>query len=201
MGGVASTADADDSTAGPTGVRYGNPIGFLGPLGTSPGAFTLSATTGQFVDLNLGTTATGPFLGAAGTAPAPSIHFVATSAGNSFGVVNVGSGIRGRSQSVSFIGGSADTLPDLVLGGQADGNRLYLVNGSALTTLSGTVDVSTPLGGNVPSIVQIPNKLPADWGNGFTTGTVIIDANKDGFADFAIGEFVSSKPGRVAVFY
>jgi hypothetical protein len=63
------------------------------------------------------------------------------------------------------------------------------------------VDVSTPLTGNVPGIVQIPNKLPVDWGNGYTTGTLVIDANGDKVADFAIGEFVSGKPGRVAVFY
>jgi hypothetical protein len=200
-GGIASTVNADDSTVGSGPDRYGNPIGYLGPLGPSAGAITLAAVTGKYVDLHIGTAATGPFLGTPGGAPTASVRFTDSQSGNSFGVINVGSGIRGKSQAVSFIGGVADTLPDLVLAGQGDGNRLYLVSGAALTTLSGTVDISTPLSGNVPGIVQIPNKFPADWANGYTTGAVIVDSNNDKFADFAIGEFSSGKPGRVAVFY
>jgi hypothetical protein len=154
------------------------------------------------VDLNLGTATTGPFLGTAGSAPAPSARFVDSLSGNSFGVINIGSGIRGKSQGVSFIGGVADTVPDLVLAGQSEtGNKLYLINGALLTSLSGTVDVSTPLGGNVPGVVPLANKLPSDWARGYTTGAAIVDANGDGVADFAVGEFVSGAPGRVAVFY
>ena len=89
-----------------------------------------------------------------------------------------------------------------MLAGQGEtGNPFYLIAGTALTSLSGTVDVSTPPLGNVPGIVKLTSKLPSDWGNGYTTGAVIIDSNGDGFADFAVGEFVSGKPGRVAVFY
>jgi hypothetical protein len=200
--GIVVATSADDSTVGPGADRYGTPIGFLGPLGGSPGALALSAVQGAYVDLHIGTAATGPFLGAAGSAPAPSAHFVDAMSGNSFGVVNIGGGIRGTSQTVSFIGGATDKVPDLVLAGQAEANNnIYLINGALLTTVSGTVDISTPLAGNVPGIVKISSKLPANWGNGYTASAPIIDVNGDGVADFAIGEFVSSKPGRVAVFY
>jgi hypothetical protein len=199
--GVATTTSADHSTVGSGADRYGNPIGFLGPLGPSFGALTLAATTGMYVDLHIGTPTTGPFLGAAGGAPTPSVRFIDSQSANSFGVINFGSGIRGKSQAVSFIGGVADKVPDLVLAGQAEANKLYLINGALLTTLSGMVDVSTPLSGNVPGIVQIPNRFPADWALGYTMGTAIIDSNGDGVADFAIGEGVTGKPGRVAVFY
>jgi len=200
-GGVLSTANADDSTVGVGADRYGTPIGFLGPLGASPGAFTLGATLGRYVDLQLGNATTGPFLGTAGSAPAPAVRFVDSQSGNSFGIVNIGSGIRGTAQSVQFVGGHLDTAPDLVLAGQAENGKIYLISGAALTTLSGTVDVSTPLAGNVPGIIQVPNHFPADWANGYATGCVIGDSNDDGHGDFAIGEAVSGKPGRVAVFY
>jgi hypothetical protein len=116
--------------------------------------------------------------------------------------VNIGSGIRGKSLATSFIGGLQDNVPDLVLAQQAEtGNRLYLVNGNYLTTLSGTVDLSASLTGNIPGVVQVNSRLPGDWSPGYTMGALIIDIDKDGVADFAIGEAVSSKPGRVAVFY
>jgi hypothetical protein len=199
-GGVLTAASADDSTVGVGADRYGSTAGFLGPLGTSPGALTIGATSGKYVDLDLGTATTGPFLGATGTPPAPSIHFVDLSSGNSFGVINIGSGISGTSQAVSFIGG--DNLPDLVLAGQGETNKpIYLVSGAVLTTLSGTVNVAAPQTGNVPGIVQVSSKFPADWSSGFTTGCAILDLNGDLHADFAIGESVSGKPGRVAVFY
>jgi hypothetical protein len=199
-GGVLSATSADDSTIGSGTDRYGTPIGFLGPLGSSPGAFTLAATAGKYVDLHLGTPSSGPFLGTAGGAPAASVRFVDSASGNSFGVVSFGSGVRGTSTAGSFIGG--DSLPDLVLAGQSEtGRPIYLVSGSALTTLSGTVDVSQPQSGNVPGILKVSNKFPMDWSNGFTTGCSIVDLNGDGYADFAIGEFASGIPGRVAVFY
>src|SRR5204863_5816206 len=138
--------------------------------------------TGKYVELHIGTAAAGPFLGTPGGAPAPSIRFVDQASGSSFGVISIGSGIQGTPQAVSFIGG--DALPDLVLAGQGEtGNRIYLVSGAALTTLSGTVDVTTPIAGNVPGIVSMANKLPADWGNGYTTGCVIVDANGDTHGD------------------
>jgi Fibronectin type III domain/FG-GAP-like repeat/FG-GAP repeat len=198
-GSVVAATSANDSTVGSGADRYGTPIGYLGPLGTSPAAFTLGANTGKYVELHIGTDAAGPFLGTPGGAPAPSIRFVDQASGNSFGVISIGSGILGMPLAVSFIG---DALPDLVLAGQGEtGNRIYLVSGAVLTTLSGTVDVTTPIAKNVPGIVSMANKLPADWGNGYTTGCVIVDANGDMHGDFAIGEFVSSGPGRVAVFF
>jgi hypothetical protein len=120
-------------------------------------------------------------------------------AGNSFGVVAIGSGVRGTTQVTSFIG---NALPDLVLAGQGEADRaLYVISGTALMSLSGTVDVSAPISGTVPGIVRVPGKFPADWTNGFTTGALITDLDADGHGDFAIGEFSSGTPGRVAVFY
>jgi hypothetical protein len=198
-GGVMTSDAADDSTAGSGTDRYGAPIAYLGPLGSSPGAFALAAVQGRYVDVELGTAATGPFLGAAASAPAPSVRFVDALAGNSFGVVAFGSGVRGTSQVKSFIG---DATPDLVLAGQAEqNNAIYIVNGSVLGSLSGMIDVSTPSMATIPGTVRLVDKLPADWGNGYTTGALINDLDGDGHADFAIGEFVSAKPGRVAVFY
>jgi hypothetical protein len=199
-GGVATTASADDTTVGVGADRYGTPIGFLGPLGASPGAITIAGVSGKYVDLHLGTTSTGPFLGTAGSSASPAARFIDTASGNSFGVVNVGSGVRGTSTAGSFIGG--DSVSDLVLAGQGEvGRPIYLVSGSALTTLSGTIDVSQTQSGNVPGILKVSNKFPTDWSNGFTSGTSIVDLDGDGYTDFAIGEFSSATPGRVAVFY
>jgi hypothetical protein len=199
-GGTLTAANADDSTIGMAADRYGVPIAFLGPLGSSPGAFALAGLLGKYVDLHLGTAATGPFLGVPGSAPAPSVRFVDTASGNSFGVVSIGSGIRGTSKAVSFIGG--DALPDLVLAGQGEANKpLYLVSGAALTSMSGTTDVSTVPTGNVPTIVKVSGKFPADWSNGYAGACAIVDLNGDGYGDFAIGETVTAAPGRVAVFY
>jgi hypothetical protein len=205
VGGVATASAADDSTVGSASDRYGTPIAYLGPLGPSPGAVALAAlgnTASGYVELHLGTTASGPFLGTTGGAPTGVVRLRTSQAGNSFGVVNIGSGIRGKSLATSFIGGLQDNVPDLVLAQQAEtGNRLYLVNGNYLTTLSGTVDLSASLTGNIPGVVQVNSRLPGDWSPGYTMGALIIDIDKDGVADFAIGEAVSSKPGRVAVFY
>jgi hypothetical protein len=205
MGGVTTAASADDSTVGSASDRYGTPIAYLGPLGSSPGAVALSAlgnTASGYVELYRGTAAAGPFQGTAGGSPTNVIRLRTSQAGNSFGVVNIGSGIRGKSLATSFIGGLNDKVPDMLLAQQAEtGNRLYLMNGAYLNTLSGTVDVSTPLTGNIPGVVQINSKLPGDWSPGYTMGTLVVDLDKDGVADFAIGEAVSGKPGRVAVFY
>src|SRR5262249_17849720 len=198
--GVVAAASAHDSTAGSAAGRYRMAIGFPGPPGGSPGAFTLGATTGKYVDLDLGTEATGPFLGTPGGAPAASVRFTDPASASSFGVINIGSGDLGTPNAVSLIG--ADALPDLVLAGQGEPNNpIYLVSGSVLTTLSGTVDVTKPLAGNVPGIIRVPSKLPADWGNGYATGCVILDLDGDQFGDFAIGELAPAAPGRVAVFY
>jgi hypothetical protein len=198
--GTTTTASATDSTVGVAADRYGTPLGFLGPLGSSPGALTIAAVPSQYVDVHLGTTSTGPLVGAAGSSPSPSVRLVDSQSGNSFGVVNIGSGIRGTSTAGSFIGG--DSVPDLAVAGQGEiGRPIYIVSGGVLTTSSGTVDVAQPQTGNVPGIIKVSNKFPTDWSNGYTTGCPIVDLDGDGFADFAIGEAAASVPGRVAVFY
>jgi hypothetical protein len=191
---------ANDSTVTAVADFYGYNLGFLGPVG-GPGAVTIAATsaTTPFVDVNLGTAAMGPFLGASGGAPAPTVRLEDGSAGNSFGVVNLGGGIKGMSQGVSFIGG--DSVPDLVVAEQSEVETpIYVVNGAALSSMSGIVDVSAAQTAVVPSIVKAPNHFPSDW-RGYGGMSLIIDSNKDGYADFAIGEFAPAKIGRVVVFY
>src|SRR6185437_2135761 len=138
-----------------------------------------TSATPPFVDVNLGTAAMGPFLGASGSAPAPTVRFEDTAGGNSFGVVNLGGGIKGTSQGVSFVGG--DSVPDLVLAQQAEaGTPIYIVNGSALSSMSGIVDVSTAQSAVVPAIVKAPNHFPSDW-RGYGGMSLIVDSNKDGY--------------------
>ena len=144
---------------------------------------------------------TGPLLGVAGGAPAASFRLSDTAAGNSFGVVNLGSGVRGTSQTLSLVGG--DAAPDLVVGGQGEsGNPLYIVNGAAMPSLSGSVDVSGAQLqlGLVPTVVKVTGQIPSDWRGYFGSG-LISDSNGDGQPDFAVGEFAPGKVGRVVVFY
>jgi hypothetical protein len=200
VGGVLTAAMSDDSTVGVGADRYGIPIGYLGSLGGSPGAITLAGIIGKYVDLHVGTAVTGPFGGSKGAAPVPKVRLIDGQSGNSFGVVNIGSGIEGTSGAVSFLGG--DAVPDLVVAGQSEnGVSFYIINGSSLVTMSGVVDVSVPLAGAVPGIVKVSGKFPSDWSSGFAMGSVIVDLNGDKYGDFAIGESVTGKPGRVAVFY
>lgn len=201
--GILTAAMADDSTIGTMGETYGQTLGLLGPLGASPGAISVGAPLAKYVDVHLGTVATGPFLGANGGAPASSVRFINPASGNSFGAVNFGSGVRGTSQTVSIIG--SDALPDLIVAGQTEtGSPLYVVSGALIPTLSGTVDVSSPpaaiSGAIAPPIVKVSNKLPLDW-IGYSIGTVIPDSNNDGYADFAVGELTTTTAGRVVVLY
>jgi hypothetical protein len=198
--GVLTASAANDSTVTAAADFYGFDLGFLGSIG-GPGAVSVAATsaTPPFVDVNLGTAAMGPLLGASGSAPAPTVRLEDSSAGNSFGVVNLGGGIKGTSQGVSFIGG--DTVPDLVVAGQSEtGNPVYIVNGSALSAMSGIVDVAAAQAAVVPPIVKAANHFPSGW-EGYGGMSLIVDSNKDGYADFAIGEFAPGKVGRVVVFY
>jgi hypothetical protein len=197
--GILTAANADDSVIGPVADRYGGTLGFIGAVGSSLGAVAAATTTGKYVDVHLGTAATGPLLGPAGGAPAPSVHFVDAASGNAFGVITLGGGVKGTSRVVSLIGG--DALPDLVLAGQGEANNpVYIVNGAALSTLTGTVDVSAVQSTIVTPIVKASGRIPNPWG-GYAGATVIPDSNSDGFADFAIGENGFQAAGRVVVFY
>jgi hypothetical protein len=199
-----TVADALDSTVGVAADRYGASFGFLGPLGPSPGGVTFSgATTGAYVDVHLGTVATGPFLGTMGGAPAATVRLINTATTTSFGVVNIGGGIKGTSRVVSIIGESLTETPvsDLVVAGQGEaGNSIYIVNGAAIPAMSGTIDVAAAQTAPVPSIVKISNQIPAGW-TGYTLGTIVPDVNGDGYGDFAVGEFAPGRPGRAVLFY
>ena len=95
-----------------------------------------------------------------------------------------------------------DTTSDLVVAGYAEtGTPVYIVNGALLPTLSGTVDVSaaatqSPL---VPSVIKLSGQIPSGWG-GYAGATVIPDADKDTYPDFAVGEFAPGRAGRIVIF-
>ena len=154
---------------------------------------------GKYVDVHLGTAASGPFGGAAGGPPSAQVRLVDTASGNGFGLINLGGGVEGTASVVSFIGG--DNVPDLLVAGQSETDvPLYLINGAAIPTLSGMVDVSLAQGAVVPSIVKVANRLPTGF-VAFATASLIVDSNKDGYADFAVGESAFGAAGRVVVFY
>jgi hypothetical protein len=189
---------ANDSAVTVASDRYGNSLGLLGAIGPSPDATVIGALGGRYVDVYFGTSSTGPIVGSTGGTPSPTIHFVDGASGNSFGVINIGSAVKGTSQVASLIG--ADTTPDLVLAGLAEtGFPLYIVNGTAMATMSGTVDVSSL---NDPgSIIKLTGVIPPDWVT-YSAGTIVPDSNGDGVPDFAIGESVgSTATGRVIVVY
>ncbi|HEY2904079.1 MAG TPA: hypothetical protein VGL59_26055 [Polyangia bacterium] len=201
--GILSVTNAADSTAGDATVTYGVNSGFLGKLGSSPGALTLGAPDGKYVDVHVGTAVTGPFpFDSVNPAPAGILHVVDSFSGVAFGIVNLGTGIRGTSTSVSLIG---DSSPDLVLAGQGETNTpVYILSGTSLLSQTGTLnfsDSSSPVQtGLTPGLVKILNAVP--W-SGYTGGldSVIPDSNGDGYADFALGENDFGGPGRVVVFY
>jgi hypothetical protein len=199
---------------------YSRTFGVMGPLGGAPNAVTVASTLAGRVDIHLGSVATGgPFNTTAGMAPSARTTLVDSAAQLSFGVVNLGGGIRGTTGSVSFIGG--DMTADLVVGGLSEGvvnaGPLYIVNGVAIPNLpAGNVDVfaigPTAIGtGVVPTIVKI-NVTPgapaaglpaggATW-NGYSATTVVRDLNGDGAGDFAFGEIATAPTaGRVVVFW
>jgi hypothetical protein len=187
------SASVDSTVFSPASDAYGGPVSVLGPLGNSPAAIAIGAI-GFFVDVHLGTAATGPFLGAAGGAPAPSVRFVDPASSNSFGVVTLGTGVPGSGRALSFIDG--DTLPDLILAGQVEpGNPLYIISGADLTSMSGTVNVTT-----AANVLRVPNRVPANW-TGYAGMSIIVDSNGDGFPDIALGEFKSNNAGRVLILY
>ena len=166
-------------------------------MGASPAGVTITSNVNpSFVDVHLATAAAGPFGGARGTAPMPTIHLTSSATANSFGVINMGSVVSGTTTGGSLIG--ADTIPDLVVAGQAAAsNALYVLSGAVIPTLSGNVDVASP---TTPGVVTIKGKLPASW-VGYGRGSVVPDLNSDGFTDFAVGEFATGMPGRVVVFW
>ena len=196
--GPISAAMNDDSVVGTAADRYGITLGLIGALGTSPGAISIGATSGQYVDVHMGTAATGPFTGTPGGAPSPTVRFTDPTSGNSFGVLNVGGGVKGTSLLVSVVG---DASPDLILAGQASVNQpIYIVDGSAIPSMTGSVNLATagPAAGS--RMVTILGRMPSGWG-GYASGTIVQDADGDGYGDFAVGESNGSAAGRVVVFH
>ncbi len=167
----------------------------MGTIGTSPDAVTVGALGGKYVDVYFGNVATGPIVGTAGAAPQPTVHLTDGASGNSFGVINIGGAVKGTAQTFSLVGG--DTVPDLVVAGQAEtGMPVYIVDGASLANLSGTVDVSSSA-----AAIKVSGVIPSDWVS-FSTGSLIPDSNGDGFPDFAVGEDVAlAAAGRVVIFY
>ncbi len=59
--GPITAAMNDESVVGPAADCYGLSLGFIGAVGGSLGAVSIGAPTVQYVDVHLGTAATGPF--------------------------------------------------------------------------------------------------------------------------------------------
>jgi hypothetical protein len=183
----------DSTIFTPTTDAYGAPLSLIGPVGASANAVAIGAI-GFFVDVHLGNSATGPLAGSAGGAPAPAVRFTNSAAGNSWGVLALGSAVPGKNQSLTLIAG--DAIGDLVMAGQAEtGNPIYLVSGADLASMTGMVDVTT-----AAKVAKAPNHLPSDW-RGYAGATIIPDSDGDGYSDFAVGEFASTGVGRVVVFH
>lgn len=194
---TADATSAFDSVifAGGNG-QYGTVLSTLGPIGSAVGVVTASATGagGNFVDLLLAQPADGVFAGAKGAAPTPAVRFTSSSSGNSVGVVNLTSYLPGAAVTGSLIGG--DTVPDLVIAGQADATlTVYIVNGSAIPSLTGTVDLATAASG----VVAIKNKLPTGWVGYGRNSTLATDLNGDGYADIVLGESTNMAGRAVAL--
>ncbi|HVT09699.1 MAG TPA: fibronectin type III domain-containing protein, partial [Polyangia bacterium] len=200
LGAPITASAADDSSVTAATARYGSTLGLLGPIGTSTDAITIGALSAQYVDVNFGTAATGPIVGAAGGAPTPSVRLVDTAAGNSFGVINIGSTVRGSGQVGSFVGSETTAVPDLVVAGQAEtGLPLYIVNGAALANMSGTVDVAAAT--DPTAIIKLTGVIPSNWA-AYSVGTIIANTDNHGTPGFAVGESVgSASAGRVVVIY
>ncbi len=198
--GAISASSANDSATAALADRYGTTLGLLGPLGVSPAAISIGSpvAAGGYLDVHIGTAATGPILGVPTGTPSASVRFVAT--GNGFGGVNIGGGIRGTAQVASVVGN--DAVGDLVIAGNAEaGMPIYIVDGARLSSMSGTVNVSSPPASLSPFILRVPGKLPSGWANA-SLGALVPDCNGDGHGDFAIAESVGAAlAGRVVVFY
>jgi hypothetical protein len=189
-------AATDSTIFTPVSQQYGAPLSLIGPLGAGGSATGVAAAAlGFFVDVHIGTSATGPLQGPAGGAPAPAVRFVDTASGNSWGVLTLGSGLPGTTQGLTLVGG--DMLGDLVMAGQAEAatNPIYIVSGADLASMTGMVNVTT-----APKVARAAGYLPSPWG-GYAGATIIPDADGDGYSDFAVGEFAATTAGRVVVFH
>jgi hypothetical protein len=188
---------------------YGLNLSTLGPLGPSLGVVVASATGGgiaSFVDVHLVPASDGIFGGLKGGTASPTVHFIVSTPTSSaaLGIINIGSQVSGSVQAGSIIGG--DAIPDLVIAGQGDPLRtMYIVSGSALTGMSGTVDLAA---GTVPSVVTVKNgttadriRIPSDWANFGRESSLVLDLNGDGYSDFSLSEGDPGKPGRTLVFW
>lgn len=193
--GASAITAADQTFAGPlAGGRTGIGLAFLGGGGSLPlvgigsPAYNNSPPNGQ-VDLFAGNAASGPFSGT----HAVYTNSKATSGGDSFGVMVVGSAFV-NGTSTSFLG---DSAPDVVIGSLREGGataRLYFLTGQNAMT-SGTRDIVSAADATLP--------LPAGWEGCSLYSGPIRDANGDGFGDIAIGEWRRSSGynGRVLVLW
>jgi hypothetical protein len=113
------------------------------------------------------------------------------SARGAMGRLLFGGSPAGTNLTYSIIGGSADMVPDLGIGGNT--GAIYLLSGA--TALSA---VSSDLA----STADVAVTLPVGWqGTAPRTAGLIPDINGDGVADFASSDSLNSGPGRVVVFW
>ena len=186
---------ADNFVEGPVDSgAYGTSLGLIGALAGVPG---LAISTGRatslgngVVDIHFGSTIAGPF----SASPLRLTDSLAAAA-DTFGRVIAGCAFSGTSINVSLIG---DGKPDLLLApfteSSGGSSRVYILDGARLFALSNPADVVT----NADVILTMPSgwkSLPLQ------RNAMIRDLDGDGYADFAIGENISTGAGRLAVFW
>jgi len=194
--GAINATNADNFVEGPVDAgNYGTSMGLLGAIAGVPGVGIgvgrSTALGNGVVDMHYGSTIAGPF----SVSPLRFTDSLANAAGDVFGRVIGGCAFAGTSITVSLIG---DGKPDFILspitessGGPA---RVYIVDGARLFAITSPADVVTT--------ADVVLAMPSDWKTVPLQRNVMIrDLDGDGYADFAIGENVSTSAGRLAVFW
>lgn len=207
-------ADAKASVGGPqvTSGLFGQALVSLGALGggrfglgAGSYAAALPGTFGRgYVSLSLSTVAEGPL-----SSQSVRVSSSATAASpDYFAQIAFGSVLEGTNVALPFVGDTRDTaLGDLVVvsrsesGGQP--GSVYIYDGAAISAANGDVDLASG------ATVRLPlANYVADWklASFFqVTGGLIRDFDGDGWADFAVGEYLNDAqnplPGRTIVFW
>ena len=187
VAGVIPVASADaTSTGAAAGMRIGSALTDLGIVGSgppnvaigNPNDSSVPGATGS-VYLFSGDTTNGPF------SSVKTLYFSTTSL-SPFALI--GGGVPGRRVSVSTIG---DSSPDVVVVPR-NGNKIGIIDGGKISTLANLADVLSA----ADVIVGLPAGVSAPTG-----GSLVLDVNGDGFADFAVSDGASTDAGNTVILW
>lgn len=167
------------------------PLGNVGPSNRPAFAASLNsvAPSGEVLALS-GSALAGPF--------AQTAALLKSSEGGSayqFGRMVVGGAFSGTSVTTSFIG---SPTPDLVVSTRIGGNpRLFFVDGDKIAGAGSTLQ-------NIENLADLVYPLPGTFTDFSRNVTPLLDINKDGYGDIAVGDTdYGSNPitGRVVILY